>query len=111
MLQRRVSTTDPISGAFVTMGPFVTMDGAGRFSAVTRLLSGKGLVNSDRNEFIAWVPACAVPVPASPDISFSTSTNSLGDANRIRTWNGVGSASIAPTVLMAVLMAPATAMT
>src|ERR1700682_3571355 len=36
-----------------------------RFSANGRLLSN-GLVTSDRNEVIALIPACAVPVPTSP---------------------------------------------
>src|SRR4029079_10242428 len=112
MPQRRGSATDPSGAALLTMGPLVTMGAAGRVSGVARLLSGNGLVNCDRNEFIAWVPACAVPVAASPEICLRISTSSLGEANLMSVWNAVGSASIEPPVLaIAVLMAPATATT
>src|SRR5450631_374129 len=52
--------------------------GSGR-SGVKPRLSANGLVTSDRNEFMAWVPACAVPVPDSPEICVSAFARSGGD--------------------------------
>src|SRR6476469_7375544 len=50
-----------------------------------------GFVTSDRNEFIAWVPACAAPVPASPESCVNALSNWLGDRNRSRSANAGGS--------------------
>src|ERR1700674_5820010 len=56
----------------------------GRFSA-------NGLVTSDRNEFIAWVPACAAPVPTSPESCVNALSSWLGDRNESRLANAGGS--------------------
>src|ERR1700731_4455388 len=56
----------------------------GRFSAY-------GLVTSDRNEFIAWVPACAAPVPTSPESCVNALCSWLGDRNESRLANPSGS--------------------
>src|ERR1700694_329996 len=56
----------------------------GRFSA-------NGLVTSDRDEFIAWVPACAAPVPISPESCVNALCCWLGDRNESRLANAGGS--------------------
>src|ERR1700676_2660663 len=56
----------------------------GRFSAY-------GLVTSDRNEVIAWAPACAAPVPTSPESCVNVLCSWLGDRNESRLANAGGS--------------------
>src|ERR1700688_3811384 len=56
----------------------------GRFSA-------NGLVTSDRNEFIAWVPACAGLVPTSPESCVNALCSWPGDRNESRLANAGGS--------------------
>ena len=58
-----------------------TSKATGRPSGANARLSANGLVTSDRNEFIAWVPACAAPVPASPESCANASASWLGDRN------------------------------
>src|ERR1700680_3298091 len=60
----------------------------GRFGANGRF-SANGLVTSDRNEFIAWVPACAAPVPTSPESCVNALCCWLGDRNESR-WANAG---------------------
>src|ERR1700687_2364654 len=67
--------------------------GAGRFWANGRF-SANGLVTSDRNEFIAWVPACAAPVPASPESCVKALCSWLGDRNESKLANAGG--TVAP---------------
>src|ERR1035437_3164880 len=62
----------------------------GRFGANGRF-SANGLVTSDRNEFIAWVPACAAPVPASPESCVNALSSWPGDRNESRLANAGGS--------------------
>src|ERR1700676_1831393 len=51
--------------------------------------SGNGLVTRDRNEFIAWVPACAAPVPDSPESCVSAFPRSEDDRlKRLRKPSG-----------------------
>src|ERR1700676_4163276 len=64
--------------------------GAGRFWANGRF-SANGLVTSDRNEFIAWVPACAGLVPTSPESCVNALCSWLGDRNESRLANAGGS--------------------
>src|ERR1700737_2088012 len=71
----------------------------GRFSA-------NGLVTSDRNEFIAWVPACAAPVPASPESCVNALCSWLGDRNESRLANAGGSVPPFLTVSMEFATAP-----
>src|SRR6202171_1331263 len=71
----------------------------GRFSA-------NGLVTSERNEFIAWVPACAGPVATSPESCVNALGSWLGDRNESRLANAGGSV---PPFLTKVSMEFATA--
>src|ERR1700692_1507003 len=75
-------------------------------SGVTPRLSANGLVNSDRNESIAWVPACAAPVPASPESCVKAAASWAGGLKMRRLWNAGGSV---PPLLMKASMAFATA--
>src|SRR6202023_224483 len=61
----------------------------GRFGANGRF-SAYGLVTSDRNEFIAWVPACAAPVPTSPESCVNALCSWLGGRNESRLANAGG---------------------
>src|ERR1700736_5817649 len=77
----------------------------GRFGANGRF-SANGLVTSDRNEFIAWVPACAGPVATSPESCVKALCSWLGDRNESRPKNAGGSV---PPLLIKVSMEFATA--
>src|SRR6202035_5383374 len=78
--------------------------GAGRFWANGRF-SANGLVTSDRNEFIAWIPACAAPVPTSPESCVSAFPRFEGDRlKRFRNPSGK-----VPPLAVKVSMAFATA--
>src|ERR1039458_9772117 len=79
--------------------------GTGRFGANGRF-SANGLVTSDRNEFIAWIPACAAPVPASPESCVNALCSWVGDRNESRLPNAGGSV---PPFLTKVSMEFATA--
>src|SRR3984893_722352 len=76
----------------------------GRVGANGRV-SAYGLVTSDRSEFIAWVPACAAPVPISPESCVNALCSWPGDRNESRLANPSGSV---PPFLTKVSMAFAT---
>src|ERR1700687_2989160 len=101
MPHRRESGFKPAaSGTALTyMGDTGRSGANGRFWA-------NGLVTSDRNEFIAWVPACAAPVPDSPEICVNALCSWLGDRNESRLANAGGSV---PPFLTKVSMEFATA--